>query len=62
MTYPRADRSPEALAFGALLNDALQGHPRVHLPPYRVPDPIRVYTREQAEADMHANDRIWQDY
>jgi len=56
-----AEQKPGAQAFAALLNDLLQGHPRVHLPPYRVPATIRVYTREQAEADTHANDRFWQD-
>ena len=61
MTYPRADRSPEALAFGALLNDALQGHPRVHLPPYHRPAPIaakRPPTPEQAEHDRQGRARI----
>jgi hypothetical protein len=61
MTYPRADRSPEALAFAALLNDALQGHPRVHLPPYRVPTPI-VYTPEQTESQMRAANRFWDEF
>jgi|GEM_PF-5470842 len=51
MTHPRADRSPEAQAFGAILNDALQGHPHIHLAPYRVPAPI-VYTPPQTEAQM----------
>ena len=59
MTYPRADRSPEALAFGALLNDALQGHPRVHLPPYRVPIAAkRPPTPEQAEHDRQGRGHI----
>ena len=61
MTYPRADRSPEALAFGALLNDALQGHPRVHLPPYHRPAPIAAkqpLTPEQAEHDRQGRGRI----
>jgi len=60
MTYPRADRSPAAQAFGALLNDALQGHPHVHLPPYRVPTPI-VYTPKQTEAEMRAHLRYGED-
>jgi hypothetical protein len=61
MTYPRADQSPAAHAFGALLNDALNGHPRVHLPPYHRPAPIRTtqpLTLEQAEHDRQARAHI----
>jgi hypothetical protein len=53
--------TPQAQAFGALLNDALQGHPRVHLPPYHRPAPIaanRPPTPEQAEHDRQARGRI----
>jgi hypothetical protein len=60
MTPPRADRTPEAQAFGALLNDALQVHPRVHLAPYRVPAPI-VYTPPQTEAEMREHLQFDQD-
>lgn len=54
MTQPPGKQTPEAQAFGALLNDALNRHPRVHLPPYRVPAPI-VHTPKQTEAQMRAH-------
>jgi hypothetical protein len=53
MTTP----TPQAQAFSALLTAALNGHPRVHLPPYRVPAPI-VYTPEQTESEIRTANRF----
>jgi hypothetical protein len=53
--------TPQAQAFGALLVAALVGHPRVHLPPYHRPAPIRTtqpLTPEQAEHDRQARGHI----
>jgi hypothetical protein len=49
--------TPQAQAFSALLTDALNGHPRVHLPPYHRPAAIAAkqpLTPEQAEHDRQA--------
>jgi hypothetical protein len=53
--------TPQAQAFGALLDAALVGHPAIHLPPYRVPAPI-VYTPKQTESEIRAANRFWDEH
>jgi hypothetical protein len=50
--------TPQAQAFGAVLDAALTRRARPHLPPYRVP-PTIVHTPEQTESQIRAANRFW---
>jgi hypothetical protein len=50
--------TPQAQAFGAVLDAALARRHAIRLPTYHRPAPI-VYTPEQTEAEIRAANRFW---